>query len=286
MSLLHSHTYAAMVAGSVAVKPGQAGEAVASIATSALHDARLHALVASDEQRAYYFAVPSATVSHGAGFATQLAAALPGHPGHQGDGMYALVLGRSAIAAVRRGIELFIVRVDVDALAAKAQALELPLHRLGLDTEAWPLESLFGKHRQLVERHSAKWAKIFGITLAACTVAYASLMGAETYAARHGGRLWQTTPAADTVKHLQYTSPLFEQLAHFQRISATVVRSGGWINGYIWKPNKGEAFEIVMPGWISQDYVEALGKDAIAEYNIPDNLVVVRKGDLEKLSKP
>ncbi len=286
MSSLYPHIHTAMIAGCVAVKPEQANDVIASIATTALHDARLHMLVTYHDGHAYYFAVPSAYISHASDFATPLASALPNHPGHLGDGVYALVLGSMAIGAIKHGAELTIVREETEQLAARALALELPLHCLGNDVQAWPLESVFGRYRQAVERYSALLTKFFAITLLACTVTYAAMLGAEAYAAKHGGRLWQSSPAPEVVTHLQYTSPLFEQLAHFQRISATVVRSGGWIEGYVWKHDKGEAFEIAMPGWISQDYVEALGKGAIADYNIPDNLVVVRKGDLEKLSKP
>ncbi len=285
MSLLNAHTYAAMIGGSFAVSSRDTDDVVAAIAADALHDARVHALIVKESGHAYYLAVPSQRVTSAQKFTTPLAAALPGHSAHQGDGVYVLRLGEQAVVVSKQGTEFFVEHLDSSAVEDIARARGLALYHVAAGDDGWALESLFGRDRRAIERYSAYWARVSSRVIAGGIATYLLLMAGEAYSLQHGGRLWQTKPSPESVKQLQYTSPLFEQLAHFQQISATVVRSGGWIEAYVWKPGKGEAFDIVMPGWISQDYIEALGPGAVSEYNIPDNLVIVRKGSIEKLSK-
>ncbi|MES2261600.1 MAG: hypothetical protein V4724_24035 [Pseudomonadota bacterium] len=261
-------------------------DTIVAIAGAILHEHRLHVLSVRDRDHIFYYAVPSKRVRHARHFQTPLAAAMPGHPQHRGDGVYALQSGSKMIAAIKQGAELFVLHDEACAIDAAAQRHVLPVHMLSDTTEMWPLEPISGRQRALVERIAGKLSRLSAWVLGSSALAYLLLSGGDAYLARQAEQQEKARPTAEIVSQFQYTSPLFEQLAHFQQISATVVRSGGWIEGYIWKPRKGEAFEIVMPGWISHDYIEALGPGTVADYNIPDNLVTARKGNLEEMSKP
>lgn len=275
-----------MVAGAIPSFDQDADNTIVSIVGAILQDTRLHVLSARGGDHVFYLAVASKWVSHTKHFHTALAAALPGHPEHRGNAIYAIQIGKSMVAAVKQDADLFIVNEDAATLNGMAQDSLLPLLVLPSDAKSWPLESNFSRQRNSIERITGKVARLSTYVLAACILLYLIMSGAEEYLKRNSKQLARSDATADLIRDFQYTSPLSEQLAHFQLISATVVRAGGWIDGYIWKPGKEEAFEIIMPGWISQDYIEALGAGTVAEYNIPDNLVIARKGTLRSVDKP
>lgn len=257
-----------------------------TIAGGVLQDHRLHILSAGDGEYVYYLAVPSRWVTHAERFQTPLAMALPGHPEHRGDGVYVLNTSSEGIAAVKRHGEFFLVHEAPSVIEKAAQDYGLPVHAVDNAVESWPLESVYSRQRNIIGQATAKVTRIAGYTLGVCLVLYALLVGGKMYLERGAANKAATGATAEIVKQFQYTSPLSEQLAHFQQISVAVVRAGGWIEGYIWRPGKDEAFEITLPGWVSRDYIEALGEETVADYSIPDNLVIARKGDLEKMSKP
>lgn len=282
----HSHIYRTMIAGSIPSFKMDIDAAIVKIAGDILQDYRLHVLQARHGDHVFFFAVASRWISHAQSFGTALAAALPGHPQHRGDGVYALQAGEETFAAVKQGADLFLLQGDASTVEAAAKQHGLSIHATSPQTEAWPLTSVFSQQRRQIERVTGKITAAAAWLLGTCATAYLLLCAGETYLNWHQKPDLHSPATADLVRQFQYTSPLFEQLAHFQQISATVVRAGGWIEGYTWKPGQDESFEIVMPGWISQDYIEALGKGTIADYNIPDNLVIAHKGTLKKGEQP
>lgn len=274
--------HAAMVAGGMPWFKGNIDAAIVNVAGAMLGDPCVHVLSAREDDYVFYFAVPSRQVNRAGGFATELAAALPAHPAYRGNGVYAVQAGAIFVAAVKHDMDLFMLSGDMDTIDATAEQYGLQRHLLPPETEQWPLESAFSQQRHTIAHIAGKVMRAAGWTMGICTLLYLLLSVAEDFLINKKEQLASSQATADIVKQFQYTSPLFEQLAHFQQISASVVRSGGWIEGYQWHPEKDESFEIIMPGWISQDYIEALGKGTIADYSIPDNLVIIRKGNLEK----
>lgn len=264
-------------------------DAIGTIAGGILHDHRLHILSNGDSEYIYYYAVPSKWVTHDEQFMTPLAMALPGHPGHRGNGIYVLNTSHARVAVVKRSGEFFLLSEESSATSAiekVAHDYGLPIHTIEETVKPWPLESVYSRQRNLIGQVVGKVAKAVGYILGACVALYALFAVTEVYLERVAKDKAVTGSAGEVVKQFQYASPLSEQLAHFQQISAAVVRAGGWIEGYIWRPGKGEAFEITLPGWVSRDYIEALGTGTVVDYSIPENLVFARKGDLEKMSKP
>ena len=80
-----------------------------------------------------------------------------------------------------------------------------------------------------------------------------------------------------TLKKLNVQQPLARQISRIQKVSSTVVRSGGWIEVYRMKGDESESFELVLPSWVSQDYIDALGRDVVTDLRDMDGLLIVRK---------
>jgi len=275
-----------MIAGCIPAFPLDVEGAIVKIAGGILRDHCLHILSASDGEHVYYFAVPSKWVTHAEKFETQLAMALPGHPEHRGDGIYVLDVSPIVVAVIKRRGEFLLLCDEASAIDKIAQDSRLEIYNAGTATTSWPLESLDGYHRGIIGNIVNRFARLATYVTVGCIVLYASLTLVDVLLDQFNKDKVLLGSTAEAVKHIQYASPMSEQLAQIQKISATVVRAGGWIDGYIWKQGKGEAFEIFLPGWVSRDYMEALGPGIVTDYNIPDNLVVARKGNLEEMSKP
>lgn len=276
--LIYQHLFA----GCIPAVGADVEDAAARVAANALHDQRLHLLVSVSGGHVYFLAFPSRFATGDEVFATSLAVALPTHCQHRGDGIY--TFAEAEVALVKRSGELHIFAKgdsDLERLAAK---YGLQVHTIGTEAQSWPMEPIYGRDRKAAERMAQRVMHICRLVLVGSLVLYAGL-GLSDFAARLLAERKATNDAiAETVRRLQYVSPLTEQLAHLQIVFGTVVRAGGWINGYAWKSGQ-EAFEIFLPGWVSHDYVDALGSGVTADFNIADNLVVVRKGNLDVVGK-
>ena len=81
-----------------------------------------------------------------------------------------------------------------------------------------------------------------------------------------------------TLKDLSVQQPLARQISRIQIVSATVVRSGGWIQSYRLLEEDNESFELVLPSWVSQDYLDSLGRvGVVTDLRDMEGLLTVRK---------
>lgn len=272
-----------MIAGCVPAFRANPHDAIVAIASTSLHDERLHILQGGDGEHVYYFAVPSRWLTGAATFETALAVSLPDHPQHRGDGIY--VLETANVAVVKRQGEFLLLTDGLASLEKLARDFTLAMYPVGADTLALPL-AVAGYRHAAAGTIVNRVARLATYAIAACALLYGSLTLGDALLDQYAKDKLPLRAAAEAVKRIQYTSPLSEQLAQIQAISATVVRAGGWIDGYVWTQGKGEAFEIMLPGWVSRDYIDALGQGTFTDYNIPDNLVIARKGNPDRLSKP
>lgn len=284
--MITAHLHANMIAGCIpaSARPAFDADAVAAIAGRALHDHRLHVLTAVDGGYLYYFALASKWVTHAPTFDTVLAIALPGHPQHRGDGIY-LHAAAPGVAAIKRQGELLLIGDDDATLEGIARAYGLGTHRIDAATTPWPLVAADDARRESISRMTGRIATVCRRAIGACVALYVVMALADAVLDQLASDTVPVAATAALVKRIQYVSPLSEQLAQIQKMSATVVRAGGWIEGYVWKQGKGEAFSITLPGWVSQDYIESLGPGTVTEQNVPDNLIIARKGDLENMGK-
>jgi hypothetical protein len=77
---------------------------------------------------------------------------------------------------------------------------------------------------------------------------------------------------------LALTSRLVEQIAMVQAVASNTVRTGGWIERYRLEGSK-EAYEVMVPEWVTRDIVQSFGTEARAEL-AGDGMVRVRRGKI------
>jgi hypothetical protein len=77
---------------------------------------------------------------------------------------------------------------------------------------------------------------------------------------------------------LTLTSRLSEQISMVQLVASNTVRTGGWIERYRLDGSK-EAFEVMVPEWVTRDIVQSFGSEARAEL-AGDGMVRVRRGKI------
>jgi hypothetical protein len=88
-----------------------------------------------------------------------------------------------------------------------------------------------------------------------------------------------------TLTKLSVQQPLARQISRIQKVSATVVRSGGWIEKYQMNGEHSESFELILPSWVSQDYLDSLGRDVVTDLRDMEGLLTVRKQGKKESAK-
>lgn len=271
--------YSGMIAGRVPNHQGDVNLTIFYIARSILGTDRMHLLTAlsADSQHAYYFAAASSAFASTGEFETPLAAAFPTHTAHQGDGVYLLSAGSLSAAVITEGEKFRLLTNSTDALEAMIYDTGLPLHNVN-DAQPVPMESITGHYRRVADDLSRKAIKVSAVVVTvAFTVGTLALLANSFFT----DKIKSSTEkiAADLnslVLKIDHASPLSHQLARVQRISATVVKAGGWIDAYE-ASAKGEKFAITLPSWITQDFVTALGPGTAAEIDRANNMIKVEK---------
>ncbi len=273
--------YTSMIAGAIPLHSGDVDKTVFMIAQDVLGTSRMHLLVATDpaSQMVYYFAAPSVSFTSIAVFATPLAAALPSHPQHQGDGIYFLQDVNLAVAVEKTRDQIRVVANSNEAMADwLAERPETPLYRVD-DYQAWAMESIPGAYRRLADGISLRTAKYSSIISVLSLLIYfiASIGTSIQSAAADKSNQAHMTAINSAVTKIDFVSPMSQQVARMQRVSALVVRAGGWIEEYQVKDGA-EKFVLMMPAWITKDYIDALGSAVVADQSTEENLVRVSLG--------
>lgn len=271
--------YAGMIAGRLPNHQGDVTLSILYIARNILGTDKLHLLTAisEDRQHAYYFAAASSAFASTGTFETPLAAAFPGHPDHAGDGAYVLSAGSLSVAVLKDGERFRLLTNNTDAIDALIHDSGLARHNVA-GARAVLMESVSGQLRRMADSLSRKAVNASAIAIAASlTLGLAAMLANSIFS----GRIVSSTETIardlnSLVLKIDHASPLSQQLAHVQRISATVVRGGGWIDGYS-ASAKGESFAVTLPAWITQDFVAALGPGTSAEIDNGTNMIKVQK---------
>ena len=141
------------------------------------------------------------------------------------------------------------------------------------------MASISGAYRRIADGISLRTAKYSAVLAALALLIYvASSIGisVQSAAADESGRAHMRA-INNAVAKIDFISPLSEQIARMQRVSALVVRAGGWIEEY--EVRKGtEKFVLMMPAWITRDYIDALGPKIEADQSADENLVRISLG--------
>jgi hypothetical protein len=273
--------YSHMIAGAIPLHSGDVDKTVFMIAQDVLGTARMHLLVATDVANAmvYYFAAPSSAFAAIPLFHTPLAAALPGHPQHRGDGVYFLQGANLSVAVEKRRDQIRLIANSSDVMRQWLADQNTTPVIAADDFEPWAMESIPGAYRRIADGISLRTARYASIVAGLALLAYfvAAIGASVLNAAADSGNQSQLHAVNEAITRIDFVSPLSQQVARLQRVSALVVRAGGWIDEYELR-NGTEKFVLMMPAWITRDYIDALGPKVEADQSADENLVRVALG--------
>jgi hypothetical protein len=270
--------YTSMIAGAIPLHAGDIDKTVFMLAQDVLGTAKMHLLIATDTDAAmvYYFAAPSAGFTSIPLFETPLAAALPTHPQHQGDGIYYLQSVNLSVAIEKSRDSIRLIANTTEVMTEwLAEQQGVPMFPVD-DNEAWPMESIPAAYRRIADGISLRTAKYSSIVAAVSLVVYVvASIGISVFNARADkSNEAHMNEVNEAVGKIDFVSPLSQQVARVQRVSSLVVRAGGWIDDYEFK-NGNEKFVLMMPAWITRDYIDGLGPRVEADQANDENLIRV-----------
>ena len=271
-----------MIAGALPLAGVNAEAAVALVARDILGTEDVHTVSVREPvmKRILYFAAPSKILASVIDPRLPLSAALPGHPAHRGPGAYVISReGRSA-AALFTGTQLRLLYNDRDIISETIAEQGLAEFDVGGVEDGYPLTSAYAALQQRVDTTSERVTRIAGVLTALMGAAY---LGASALAGHYetkaaGVSAQKESALRQFTSDLSLTSPLAEQVIMLQKVASNTVKTGGWIERY--RQNGGrEAFEVMVPEWVTRDIVGNYGRDARAEL-AGDGMVRIRRGKI------
>lgn len=272
--------YVSMVAGSFPKPKSDSSKSAYWIAREALNDDRLAMVSGHDDTHVFYLAVPTRAFSNGSLELLPLAAALPNHPEHEGDGAYVLHIKNSdvTVAVLKDGKNFKIICNET--MAVQETIEDSKLRQIECSSKVpWPLQSLRMAAEEAADV-ATKWAgRVSAVVLAMSVITYlVSLVMSPLMESRFKDAISSREHSlASMIGQISLSSPLAEQMAKFQNITSVVVRAGGWIKSYSFKQGV-ETFVVELPEWVSRDYLDALGSEITTEFDKVNSVLVVSKG--------
>ncbi|WP_370260688.1 hypothetical protein [Limnobacter sp.] len=277
--------YANLIAGRLPVGSGSAQKVVMNHAYAILGSNRLHCYCLERAGYVYFFAIESIHLASEPGFKLPLVDALPGMPLHRGDGIYTVNGPDYAAALIIEAGSVRLLCQEPELLKDYLAGLDLRITELPA-TAGQSLSSIPQAIHGITERVSGFILKASYGVLLLSGVTFVGAQAATAYT--QSKNIDGLNPKAvendlnTTLKKLSVQQPLARQLSRIQKVSSTVVRSGGWIERYHLKGEGHEQFEVVLPSWVSQDYLDALGRDVVTDLRDMEGLLTVRKLDKER----
>jgi hypothetical protein len=271
-----------MIAGALPLAGVNAEAAVALVARDILGTEDVHTVSVREPvlKRILYFAVPSKVLTSVPNAALPLTAALPGHPAHRGPGAYVLTHGNRSAAALFTGTQLRLLFNERDLIAETIAEQGLPEFNVNEVQDGYPLTSAYAALQQRVDTTSERVTRIAGVlTLVAATL----LLTAQFATGYFQSKLDAINDSKEIAlqrftSDLTLTSRLSEQIAMVQAVASNTVRTGGWIERYRMEGRR-EAFEVMLPEWVTRDVIQSFGSDAKAEL-AGGGMVLVRRGKI------
>lgn len=274
--------YNNMVAGAFPFAEGiDPAQSVRMLAQEVLHASDVHIRYAVEDSHVFYLACNSRSLASSPNFTTALAAGLPDHPQHRGDGCYTLTLPPNhAATVVRRGNTLKLFSNFAEAVLETCREEDLPQIELN-DSAAEPLQSQSWVYRKMSNRVANITSFASLSVLGLCVLVILGSNAVSGYLSKsHAIDLADTASKANAIiETTPFTQPLAEQLNRVQSLSYAAVNAGGWIDGYHYKTNAGERYVVSLPSWVTQETVKNIGEGAKTEAQPGGNLIWVIKKD-------
>lgn len=276
-------TYLKLIAGSLPDHgQGSVDDSLRLLAQEALGSANIHYIRSPHpvSGRYHYFALSSQALASEAEPETGLVAALPGHPQHQGPGVYVLDAGVYQVAALFDGEQLDVVCNEAELVTELLAEQDLPIFKVSAETAPWRFQSDFTRRNALIERLTQRVSKFSLSVLLLSGLAYGGLLAADGWLTGRVAVNSEAAAAALTaaLREVKAGSPLTKQLADYQQRTSIAVRAGGWVDTYRLKGGV-ESFRIFAPSWITADYVKALGGVVADRDPVDEQLLILKKGD-------
>lgn len=272
--------YSNMIAGRLPVGGGNPQKVVMNQAYAILGTHRLHAFFVERAGYVYYFAVESRYLSSALNFRLPFSEVLPGGPLHMGDAIYQLTGSDYSVALVIEGGSLRLLCNEIDVLKDYLIGLDLEIVEVK-QSGGQSLRSIPQAIQGITERFSAILMKSsLGVLIASGLVFTGTQMARAYNLSKNESALNSRAVENDlnaTLGKLSIQQPLARQLSRIQSVSAAVIRSGGWIERYQMRGENDESFELILPSWVSQDYLDSLGRDVITDLRDMEGLLTVRK---------
>ncbi len=274
---LHSN----LIAGSVPRASSHPAAAAQLAAQVALDTERIHLLSCLSETHVFYFAAPSRELTSGL-TSTPLAAALPTHPAHQGDGCYVHYLGSDAALVVKDGDTLNALFNDRDAIQSAIESHDLPVYDVAeLAAQPWALETQAG----ILKKSGDIWAHRILLAASAwavvAAVAGAGLLTATGFNDKTSDIHAQQSQ--ELINRVQLSQPVYKDLAALHQVNAVILNSGGWLESY--KSEGGRvSYAARLPVWTSKKTIEELGPQVHSEYDEQEENIFVSLGDVKNPS--
>jgi len=270
-------TYSSMIAGALPSSDGALGPLMLVIRDIlGTEDVHLCSHFDTLHRRIYYFAAASRAMHSVGKMNLPLVAAIPGKPGHRGNGAYVITQGANAAAAIFSDGELRLFCNSVDAVDEAIRETGLATYHVA-ELEGEAFEALRGKYRRVGEGLTRQALSIYGVLALFTGVGYVGMSAATGYFERaRTDDLEQRQRSVERLaSSISFVSPVHERLARIQSISEVVVRSGGWVESYDFTDGK-ESFKLMLPEWVTNDHYAKLGGDVTAESE-GDGMVAVVK---------
>jgi hypothetical protein len=282
------HIYSNLIAGRLPVGTGSAQKVVMNQAYAILGTHRLHAYLVERAGYVYYFAIESQCLSSAPGFSLPFVDVLPDGPLHVGDAIYLLKGADYAVALIIEGGSVRLLCNDQDVL--KDYLIGLDLQVVEIDHKGGkPLGSIPQAIQGITERFSAVLMKSSIGVLMVASLVFIGAQAASAYTSNQTEKGLNARAVENdlnaTLTKLSVQQPLARQISRIQKVSATVVRSGGWIEKYQMNGEESESFELILPSWVSQDYLDSLGRDVVTDLRDMEGLLTVRKQGKKESAK-
>lgn len=260
-SLSFEHLYGSMIAGSVPAHAGDVEQSAAYVAADALDAGAVHYhfFHSKGASRAYYFAVPSKALASFPAARTPLTAAIPGSPGHMGEGAYFISAdGLAAVALMQHG-DLRLMVNSQDIIQRHLAEIGAPVYNVEA-FEGGQLSSSRSRGRGSAEKLSSVVSKLsifalgigvfawFGLTMAN---GYVQGTVEDSYRAR-------AQALAAVAEEMNFHSPLFQQVSKLHSLGTLALQSKGYIERYEYRSGV-TSYELAVPAEAEQAARESLG---------------------------
>lgn len=277
--------YANLIAGRLPVGSGSPLKVVMNHTYAILGTNRLHAYYEVRANYVYYFAIESTHMSSFPGYLLPFVDVLPDGPLHSGDGVYLLSTADFSAALIIESGSLQYLCNEPDVMKDHLAGLDLMIVEISAQGGK-PLRSIPQAIHGVTERFSGGLLKLSTAVLGLSALTFVGAQLANAYTQNRNSEGLNPVAVENdlnaTLKKLNVQQPLARQISRIQKVSGTVVRSGGWIEKYNMKGADAEQFELVLPSWVSQDYIDALGRDVVTDLRDMDGLLIVRKQEKKK----